>query len=164
MYLAETSNHLEEFAKEGLRTLCLAHADLDEDFYEVAFGYRCGMHWESVMLQKNSSADVRLDCWASDLCSKLTCGRSWLGGISSNKETNENLNNINLCLRMFVFWMFCRSDIFSYPVFNVHILVQNWNNEQFHPASTAVHGRELALDQAYEMVEKVRDHSVVLWV
>ena len=34
LYLEKTSAHLEEFALEGLRTLCIAVTELDEAFYQ----------------------------------------------------------------------------------------------------------------------------------
>ncbi len=44
-----TQTHLDKFAAEGLRTLCLAYKEITADFYKVAHSYRARSHTKKIL-------------------------------------------------------------------------------------------------------------------
>ncbi len=43
-----TQTHLDKFAGEGLRTLCLAYKEIAPEFYKVPPGYRAASHTKNI--------------------------------------------------------------------------------------------------------------------
>ncbi|XP_064192577.1 probable phospholipid-transporting ATPase IM isoform X1 [Anguilla rostrata] len=85
-----TSEHLNEFAGEGLRTLALAYKDLDEDFFEE---WMKKLHFASTVL------DNREDCLAV-LYEEIELGLQLLGATAIEDKLQEGVAETIACLTL----------------------------------------------------------------
>ncbi|XP_035810461.2 probable phospholipid-transporting ATPase IM isoform X1 [Amphiprion ocellaris] len=88
--MCTTSEHLSEFAGEGLRTLALAYKDLDEDYFEV---------WMKKLLFASTVIENREDQLA-DLYEEIEQGMKLLGATAIEDKLQEGVPETIACLSL----------------------------------------------------------------
>uniref|UniRef100_A0A3Q1EXH9 Phospholipid-transporting ATPase n=1 Tax=Acanthochromis polyacanthus TaxID=80966 RepID=A0A3Q1EXH9_9TELE len=88
--MCTTSEHLSEFAGEGLRTLALAYKELDEDYFEV---------WTKKLLFASTVIENREDQLA-DLYEEIEQGMKLLGATAIEDKLQEGVPETIACLSL----------------------------------------------------------------